>query len=73
MAEPTNFQKKFGPKENKNKQKIKRNPGPRILPLEEVEARSLESSFPELPGFEKRLATSTPPAQRRSKKKKKKQ
>lgn len=67
---PTSKRSLAQKKTKTNKKKIKRNPGPRILPLEEVEARSLESSSPELPGFEKRLAASTPPAQRRSKKKK---
>lgn len=72
LAEPTNFQKKFDQKnknENKNKTTKKKSeeswtqdPTPQRL-----EAHSLEPSFPELPGSEKRLATSTPPAQRRSK------
>lgn len=62
LAEPTNFQKKFSQK--KNKTTNQRNPGPRILPLRGLEARSLEPSLSELPGFGQRLATSVPPAQR---------
>lgn len=68
LAEPTNFQKKFDQKNKKQKQKQKseeswtQDPTPQRL-----EAHSLEPSFPELPGSEKRLATSTPPAQRKSK------